>query len=220
MVYRRRLRRRFPRRIRRRYYRRNRTTFGKKVRRTLLKAAELKQATSTFNLNASNFYKTTLAPVNIPQGAGDNQRVGNVIMSRNWQLKLNFLAQAVQNPTPNDGIYRMRVVIVWPRKFSTTDAANAIGLSSFPLETMIDPDNWIIWYDKTFFFTFNNQIHPATKQTCRIVFNKRFYSRLDFGSSASTVPTKLPYLVWITDHPVTGFNWVATGYVKLSYKDV
>lgn len=151
MVYRRRLRRRFPRRIRRRYYRRNRTTFGKKVRRTLLKAAELKQATSTFNLNASNFYKTTLAPVNIPQGAGDNQRVGNVIMSRNWQLKLNFLAQAVQNPTTNDGIYRMRVVIVWPRKFSTTDAANAIGLSSFPLETMIDPDNWIIWYDKTFF---------------------------------------------------------------------
>lgn len=221
MVYRRRIRRRFTRRIRRRPYGRNRTSFRKKVRRTLLQAAEQKQASSNFDLGLSNFYKTSFAPVTIPQGPGDNQRIGNAIMARNWQLKVNFQANTVQNPAGDgNGLYQMRFLIVWARKLSVNDAISAIGLTAFPLTSMIDQDNWIVWYDKTFNFAFNGTIHPNVRQYHRIVFNKKFFCKLEFANAAATIPTKLPYIIIVTNHPTGAFEWRIQGYCKLSYKDI
>lgn len=217
--YRLRRRRRFG--LRRRYFRRTRTSFRAKVRRTLYQTAELKQGASLFALNSSNFYKTTFAPVSIAQGPGDNQRIGNVIRARNWQLKLNFLATSIQNPVGSgDGVYQMRLMIVWPRKFSTDTAAAAITDTTFPLFNMIDQDNWIIWYDKTFNFCYNGEVHPKVTQYVRVVFNKRFYAKLEFAQSSATIPTKLPHIVWHTNHPQFAFNWKVDGYVKVSYKDI
>lgn len=222
MVYRRRLRRRFPRRIRRRSFRRYRTSFRKKVKRTLLQTAELKNASTTIAnqyVNV-NYTRLNLTP-SIPQGAGDNERVGNKIMSRNYQVKLHFLLGAAQNP-PGDvrGLRYVRVYIVWPRKLSNVEAINYLNAGNFPLFGLMDQDNWIVWYDRSFTIAYDSDANPTYRKDFRIIFNKRFYAGLEYVNAVSVQAVKGPWMIVVHNIDVVTNTLIMNGYNKLTYKDI
>lgn len=142
-------------------------------------------------------------------------------MSRNFQTKIVLNARVAQNPIGNsDSNIWVRVYIIYPRKFSNVEAINYINNINFPLLGMCDQDNWIIWYDKWFMLSSNQQINNLTPKTKRIVFNKRFYSRMLFANSSANQPEKGPFMIIVTDHSITANTITVQGYSKLSYKDV
>lgn len=205
----------------RRYFRGNRSSFRKKVKRVIYRMAELKNASGTIATTAgSNLWYYKFCP-DIPQGAGDNNRVGNVIFTRNFQMKVTVSMASVQNPVGNPNIItQVRMFIVWPRKLSDLDAVTALTSANFPLTGMIDQDNWIVWRDMSFFMTSNTAINQRTDQVKRVVFNKRFPAKSIFDNSAAVKPEKMPYIIWRTDHAILDNNFNVNGYLKITYKDI
>lgn len=204
----------------RRYGRRNRRygrrrTYGtrrfkKGVRRTVYQMAECKQASYniTFPHTGSVIYVPLTPDVN--QGSGDGQRIGNVIRARNFQVKINI------NSTPGN-ISAVRVFIVWPRKLSFGDAVNLINNTNFPNVGLVDQDNWIVWYDKIHFLQ-----QPAVygrSQTRRLVFNKRFFAKLEYRTGTAVAPNKSPYIIFNCPYVSTQL-YTVEGYCKMSYKDI
>lgn len=206
--------------IRRRGYRRGyRKTFTKRVKATIMRTAELKNVTTTVNTMLNTILNTVKLVPSIAQGAGDNQRIGNKVMSRNFQIKLQFTLTPVQGAISEE-IRQMRLIIVWPRTMSDTDAVAQINTSNFPINNIVDQDNWIIWMDKTVNWTAYPLLYPAYRQTYRLEFNKRFFCTLEWKNSGTGTSTKTPYLIIVSDHNAGYENMTVRGYAKLSYKDV
>lgn len=217
-----RIRRRFTRRYgRTRPVRRYRKTFRKKVRRVILQNAELKQAVTNLNEDvAIDYQRWDLGPA-IAQGPGDNQRIGNNIMSKNFQVKCFFRPFDVQNPIGDvNQVGYCRVYIVWPRTFSRPQAISNLNSTNFPLFGMMDQDNWIVWYDRAFSLTSHPERFPTTPLLYRMNFNKKFFCKLEFPTSSETLANKTPWMIIVHNFANTTFRLTVRGYIKMSYKDV
>lgn len=222
MVYRRRIRR-FRRKsgYRRRPFTRYRKTFRKRVRKAQLQNSELKQANTQVNAAVSSGFQYYNMSPNIPQGAGDNERIGNEIMSRNFQIKCRINARIKQNPVgPGTSNIWARILIVYPRKYSNVEAQNFITALNFPGLGLIDQDNWIVWYDKWVTLNPNSDFYHGYPKTLCFKFNKRFYSKMIFGRGASVQPEKGPWMIINHDSTPTDQELTFQGYFKLSYKDI
>lgn len=207
------------RRIGRRYRRTFRRSFAKKVKSVMYRASECKN--SAFSINTlinDNITYIEMVP-SIGQGPGDNQRIGNKIMSRNFQLKLTITCNESQNPTAAQLVY-FRMYIVWPRKFSRTDAIAAATAGNFPLFGVVDQDNWIIWKDMRWQMSSNPTVYQTYKQTMNITFNKRFFAGLEYRAASATFPNKGPLIVIVNNQDVLQTQLLYRGYTKLSYKDI
>lgn len=207
--------------FRRRYPRRYRKTFKKRVRKVMYQLSELKQA--TLNLSGSVNTGTqyfNMSP-NIPQGPGDDERVGNEIMSKNYQLKFRLNSRIKQNPVGagTQNIW-VRILIVYPRKLSNVEATNFINATNFPLNGLIDQDNWIVWMDRWLMLNPTQDFYRGSPKTATVIFNKRFYSKMLFGRYSSVQVEKGPFLIICNDAIVTDQELTISGYGKLSYKDV
>jgi hypothetical protein len=215
-MFRRRLRRRFRRRIKRRGSTRTyRKTFGRKVKSVLYQTAELKQQSNNIGQTLpANILRINMAPT-IVQGSGDNQRIGNTIMARNWQIKLWY--ELFGNSSV---LTRFRVFIVWPRKLSRSEAISQITTTNFPLYGMIDQDNWIVWHDRSYQITATPVNNPTINQLIRWEFNKRFPAKLEYKNAGEDTPTKEPWFIIVHDNNILLNNFNITGYIKLSYKDI
>lgn len=157
----------------------------------------------------------------VAQGAGDNQRIGNNIMSRNFQVKVIIRPSDVQNPVGNVNLVGyMRIFIVWPRKFSRPQAISNLNNTNFPLYGMVDQDNWIIWMDKFITLTSHPEINSTTRSHFRLEFNKRFFAKLEYPTSSETLAVKTPWMIIVHNFDVTTWNVNVRGYIKCSYKDV
>lgn len=200
----------------RRTFRSFRPTFRKRVRRVLFQTSELKQTVSTLGTELVSDITSNAFITSIPQGPGDNQRIGNQIRARNFQAKFNLDLSATTGN--EDDMKYVRVYIVWPRKLSSNDAANLITTANFPLQGMPDQDNWIYWYDKTFRMQMN-AVNGTTKGV-RVVFNKRFYPKLEFTNSGAVIPNKIPFVIWVWNSNAIDFSLNLAGFLKVTYKDI
>lgn len=211
-------------RFRRRTFRKSypRKSFKKRVMSAVYKYAELKQISGNFNSNITT--STTLVKFinnNIPQGPGDNQRIGNTIMSRNWQFKFVMQIADLQNPVGDVNVIKwFRVRIVWPKKMDYASASAYINSTTFPIYGMTDPDNFIIWYDKTFALTSHPELSPQASNILNFRFNKRFTAKLEFKQGTDSEPVKQPIIVFSGFPDVATWQWSWNGYAKLSYKDI
>lgn len=201
---------------RRRFVGRGRASFRRKVKSVLYKTAELKQVANPLNqevLVSGDTTRWSLCPA-VSQGPGDNQRIGNTIMSRNFQIKVWLGAGG-----NNAALTLIRIFLVWPRKFSRADAIAGITSTTFPLFGMIDQDNWIVWMDKSIQLTAQPNLNPTINQIYRFEYNKRFYSKIEYRASGDTLPNKAPWMVIIHNSNAAN-SLTINGYFKMSYKDI
>lgn len=216
-------------RFRRRKSRRVSRVFRKKVQSVMFKTSELKWTTSTVDqllgdgMGLETFYAVPFPT--IAQGAGRNQRIGNRIFIRNFQIKLTMnVASGTSDPLLGYPIW-MRMYFVFPKKWSHTEASGHVVATDFPLFTMADHDNWVFWKD-TFAFPINpdaltgaGNLLGNSYKTFSI--NKKFPMGANFVNSADTFPEKMPFLI-INATTLVGKTVQVhlLGYVKISYKDI
>lgn len=179
--------------------------------------SELKQvATSISNVGASTCDYIQFFP-NMPQGAGDNQRIGNRVATRYFSFRLRFaFTPGAQwaNATP----LNLRLYVVWPRDASRSDALSLINETNFPTFGLQDQDNFIIWKKQDMILS--NGSFYGERRFQWVKFAKRFIWKAEFKQGTDTQPMKMPYLVISSNYLAGQQNYSVVGYVKVSYRDI
>lgn len=208
----------FRRRGRRRVFRRTRY-YPKRsrnfVKRTVMGMAETKQA--TFNIN--NTYTNQLTQwqlfPQIPQGSGDNQRIGNKVRGRWLTVNLTMRYQAGDN---EDGLpVDCRLYIVWP-KLTVSDSDAQVNLTNFPLFQLPDQDNFFYWKDYQFVIAPGNM--AMERRSFKLKWYKRIPYQFEFRKQADTLPSKMPLMILVCNQRISVSSLAIGGYVKFSYKDI
>ena len=213
-------RRTFRRRSYRRFARRSRgtaRTFRRKVRSTIYRMSETKQGVRTLDNVAFTEAITYLPLVPlIAQGPGDNQRIGNKVMSQWFTINLFFYVRKSPSATiETDKTFR--IYIVWPKNTSSSDTTAMFTSANFPLHGLPDQDNFIYWKDQKYFTHTTSEF--GRKDYINLKMYKRFRYHIEFKSSGNTEAPKMPYMVisTVADPNVTT---QVSGYIKMSFKDI
>lgn len=162
----------------------------------------------------------------IPQGIGNNQRIGNQIRIRS--LEVNGIIAEGSSGSPADDIYNvMRIVIaLWSGSTVTTPLQTAATSLDACIRRTNAPQGLLKkYYDKYIPLTVASTTDNAGNGYCPNLRKFKYYKifkkglLIDFGNSGTLTPDKRLIMSMITDSfgiPNPGF---ITGYWAISYED-
>lgn len=192
-------------------------SFRRNVRSTIYRMSESKQGSRPY---AASLLTTTITyfPLtpDISQGPGDNQRIGNKVMSNWFTIKMNFQLFPVVAGTVLDK--NIRIWVVWPKNSSVSDTTSLFTSTNFPMFGMPDQDNFYYWRDQLYFR--NTVAEPGRPDYIQFKMYKKFRYHLQYKQSGDTQPLMQPYLVVNYVPDPANLTFAVNGYIKMSYKDI
>lgn len=223
--------RRFRRRGSRRLFRVNRranNAFARGVKRVLFRTSETKVAAYDFGGAANTALVLTTNGLNvfgipdIPQGTTNGTRIGTNLFGR-W-VHTSF---TIKHTSANaDTVADWAIYFVWPRKFSTGDAAANIVTASFPVWGMPDPNDWIYMRIKRFTTSNEDSIggwYPGTRTNVKINWWFKMMRKFEYTGNAAVSPMKSFYLVFvnrISSGIALNAQLTLVGHLKFSFRDI
>lgn len=202
------------------------------IKRTVNRMSEVKFWTGTINYSgdygAGNTLISGFTP-SVPQGTGQNQRIGCKITSRYYlsRFKLSFAANGT---TGNHGTYNVRVIYGRFRS-DTTQApqpGNIFDVSTDPntyfTQANITPKLFKPYFDKVYTMTnFGdyqiNGYHPVRNFKFAHKWVKTFAYAGNNDNAVGDIKM-YPFLIVCTDAPLNYSTINVVGYARMSYTDL
>lgn len=187
------------------------------IKRVMKKEMETKQVNFQFSQTNSTLSYVALAP-NVPQGPGDNQRIGTRIQTKNYMADLTLFYGNGSTSTTN--LVNCRIYVAYPRELSGSDAVTQITPANFPVFNRHDEDNWVIWKMWDFCLgPLNTANDNGITYRKKIRYFKKWNAHHQFKSAAVGDVVKTPFMIFANDsNALTGVANM-TGYTRMAYID-